>query len=153
MKKVDIDRYNKLKGKKKLSNNEFFEFSRLSIEKRKQDFEMNIIPDFEKFAKKFDFQLTHSFRELSRIILKKEGLEIFVVEEYQPRATYNINLKFSIDEEKKNYNLSNLVIVSENDLQLELNCFKERELINALHFIEKFFENKTIPVDVITIHK
>ncbi|WP_047417037.1 hypothetical protein [Cellulophaga sp. Hel_I_12] len=151
MKKIELEKYYHLKSKKRLSNNEFFELSKLSFLKRQHDFEKMIIPNFENFAKKFDFELTHSFKELSRIVLKKEGLEIFFVEEYQPRAIYNINFKFSIDDKEINYNLSNIVFENEDNLQLELNCFKEIDLVKALLFIEKKIKNNLTPINVKTI--
>ncbi|MBT2160028.1 hypothetical protein [Zobellia barbeyronii] len=153
MKKEDLEKYHLLKNKKKMSTNEFFLFRKLSFEKRKYDFETLVIPHFKDFAKRHGFELTHIFKELSRIFLIKEGLEIFFVEEYQPRKNYSVVFKFLIDKKEKRYNLSSLITGKESGINMEQNCFNEQEILNVLLFItENLFDNKNQSYDIKTIY-
>lgn len=117
------------------------ELSELSFEIRKENFIGNIIPSFESFADKFDFDLTFNFKEYSRIFLKKEDLEIYLIEEYRPREIYLVTFVFPlIDKVKKQYNISNLKYVKNLNISFELNCVKEKDLIKLLNFFNSLFK-------------
>jgi len=153
LKKEDLEKYNLLKSKGKLSTNELFEFRRLSSIKRKLDFKEQVIPDFEKFSKKYGFSLDYSLEELFTLVLKRNGLIIFIAEEYQPRKMYAITFKFSIDKKRKKYNLSGLISDKESKINMELNCFKENEIITVLHFIEEsLFKNISKSHDIKSVY-
>ncbi|MEO0525856.1 MAG: hypothetical protein AAFZ89_01450 [Bacteroidota bacterium] len=142
MKKKDLERYHELKSKRKRSTNELFELGRLSSKKRKQDFTDETIPCFEEFAKSYGFNFDVNLEELFTIYLKSSDLEIFFSEEHQPRKVYTIIFKFLIDGREENYNLASLISKKQPEIHLELNCFKEEEMIKVLHFIkENLFES------------